>query len=405
MKKPILTSLLAASAAIFASIADAGVLFYNTGSASGWSSNNINSNCSVTTSTSVSYQGSSSMRCQATFNGNYNGRYHAMKVRNPFGGENDTRWIGFAFYLPTSHTFVSESMWLMQTIANYGPPEGFKPNIWLTINDTNLRLTRQSGPVTSATKTTTTVLSNLTKGRWYEVVMKIHLDDDSTGDIDVWVDGVLEASSSGPNYFDSVSKTLRVDFGIYCTTWYQKDSLPDPAGSPRNVYFDEIRIGDANSSQSEMDPSQGSGGDVIIDDGSTGYSDSGNWTVSTASGGYNGDYKHDGNSSTNKWAAWKPTDAGSALNGTYKVYFYWKAWSNRASNATVRIYHVNGSSSNGNGAYDDYTVNMQNGNTTTGSFNQIGGTFTMNSSDYAGIVSTGSANGFVIADAVKFEKQ
>ncbi len=394
----LLKSTLLIFASLIAFSAHAGVIFSNTGSASGWSSNNINSNCSVTTSSSVSYAGSTSMRCEAVFNGNYNGRYHAMKVRTPFGGENDTRWIGFAFRLKSDHTFVSESMWLLQTIANYGGSVGFKPNIWLRVNNRNLELTRQSGPLTSATKNTINILSNLQAGRWYEVVMKIHLDDDSTGNIKVWVDGVLEGTSSGANYFDGVSKTLRVDFGIYCTTWYQKDSLPDPAGSPRVVFFDEIRLGDQNATFDDMDPSQSGGGgtEIIIDNGASGYSEGGSWSTSSASPGYFGsNYRHDGSSGTSSgdWAAWKPTFPSS---GSYEVFARWAAASNRPNNIKYKVYHQ--------GSVTEVFKNQQaNG----GSWQSLG-TYTFDagtSNNNRVTLDAASDAGFTIADAVRFVKQ
>ena len=142
--------------------------------------------------------------------------------------------------------------------------------------------------------------------------------------------------------------------------------------------------------------------EIVLDDGDMGYSDSNDWTVSTAGGGYDGDYKHDGNTGTSggKWAIWQP----GTLDGTYEVSLFWKAYANRASNAKVRIYHVNGSLTGPNGKYDEFTVNMQQGDTAVGEWHQVGGTFVMDAGDYVGIINDG-ANGFVIADAVKFVRQ
>ncbi|MGB3851485.1 MAG: BNR-4 repeat-containing protein [Tunicatimonas sp.] len=145
---------------------------------------------------------------------------------------------------------------------------------------------------------------------------------------------------------------------------------------------------------------------LTIDDRSLGYEDSGNWTVSTSTGGNQGDYKHDGNTgqTSSKWATFKPQVANQTLNGSYKINVFWKAGANRATNATVRVYRTGGSNTNAYGEYDDFTVDMTQGNASTGQFNQVGGVFTMSTTDYVAIINT-EANGFVIADAVQFAKQ
>lgn len=142
---------------------------------------------------------------------------------------------------------------------------------------------------------------------------------------------------------------------------------------------------------------------TIVDDLSADYADSGNWTAVTSSGGYDDGFKHDGNTggSTNKWATFKPSNL---IAGDYRIFVFWKATPQRASNATIRIYHTNGSSMNTNGLYDDYTVNMRQGNTVVGQFHPVGDVFTMSSSDYVGITTAG-ANGYVVSDAVRFVKQ
>jgi hypothetical protein len=145
------------------------------------------------------------------------------------------------------------------------------------------------------------------------------------------------------------------------------------------------------------DRSRGAAAGFITDNGDANYADSGNWTDGIAGAGYGGIYKQDGNTGAGRWATFR---SPSKPAGIYTVSVYWIAYSNRATNATIRIYHANGGSTNASGKYDDFLVNMQSGST-SGQFNQVGGNFTMSPSDYVGIFNTG-ANGYVIADAVKF---
>jgi len=142
---------------------------------------------------------------------------------------------------------------------------------------------------------------------------------------------------------------------------------------------------------------------VIIDDNSPGYSDSSDLTLSI-NPGYDGDYFHDNNTgnTVEKWAIWKPSQNGSELNGTYKVSLYWTAYANRATNATLRIYNSNGLYVSPNGHYDEFTVDMTQGSS-TGQWHQIGETFSMDTTDFVMLLNT-EANGYVIFDAVKFEK-
>ncbi len=324
-----------------ASSAHAGVIFYNPGNdTTAWSGSNINSNCQVATSTAQQYAGTTSMFTKCTFNGSYNGRYHAMKTKSNIGGNGSTRWFGFAFYIPLNHDFLPESMWLFQTIADYGGSEGFKPNIWVKINDQKLTFTRQFGPVNSATKVETNLITNLAKGQWYEVVMKIHFDDDSSAKSEVWVNGTKELNQTGKNYFDSQTKNLRMDVGIYMTNWYQKDTLPDPDASPRAIYFDEIRVGDASSSFSEVDPGQNVGGDVNLINAGNFNANSGGWSNisrvhdgSTSSGAANSTanpawLEYDfGANKTIKSARVNEDNAGNWHIGQWKIQ-YWtgSAW-------------------------------------------------------------------------------
>ena len=144
---------------------------------------------------------------------------------------------------------------------------------------------------------------------------------------------------------------------------------------------------------------------IIINDGDANYNDSNDWSISSFSGGYSSDYRHDGNtgSTGGKWAVWGQNSG--LFNGTYKIYLFWKAYSNRATNAKVRIYHKNGTQNNASGKYDDYEVDQTQGDQLTGDWHQITtNTFELESDDYVGLLND-NANGYVIADAVKWEKQ
>lgn len=118
----------------------------------------------------------------------------------------------------------------------------------------------------------------------------------------------------------------------------------------------------------------------------------GEWLSGNRMGGYYGlNYLHDNNTGGGKSVTYRP-DLPEA--GVYEVYLRWTSNENRATNARVEVVHTGGA--------DATTVNQQiNG----GSWQSIGkykfaagtaGTVTLSNKD---------ANGYVIADAVRFVKQ
>ena len=118
----------------------------------------------------------------------------------------------------------------------------------------------------------------------------------------------------------------------------------------------------------------------------------GNWTRSTSTSGYYGDdYQVRAATTTTSWARWTPR---LPYSGYYNVYLRWTSHSNRASAALV---HINTPS----GQYDRYVNQRLNG----GAWFSLGRYyFGAGYSTGAGSISifaTG-ANGYVVADAVKF---
>ncbi|MCM3750314.1 hypothetical protein M3223_23695 [Paenibacillus pasadenensis] len=135
--------------------------------------------------------------------------------------------------------------------------------------------------------------------------------------------------------------------------------------------------------------------EVIVDNKSMEFSETGGWTSSVYDAGYySEDYLHDGAEgvNANKSAVWTPniTEAG-----TYKVYMRWTATANRPSAAPLEIKY-------GGTVDTSKTVNQTlNG----GQWVEIGTyVFTASATDnYVKIIA--STWGYTIADAVRFVKQ
>nr|WP_246459154.1 FAD-dependent oxidoreductase [Puniceicoccus vermicola] len=130
--------------------------------------------------------------------------------------------------------------------------------------------------------------------------------------------------------------------------------------------------------------------EVIVDNADTDHLRLiGNWlTSSSAPGAYNTRYLHDNNTRSGKSATFSPLLTDSGL---YEVYLQWAAFDNRASNALVTVNHAHGT--------DDMRINQQ---VDGGQWNWLGTwNFDAGTSD-ALTLSNEGADGYVIADAVRF---
>jgi hypothetical protein len=133
-------------------------------------------------------------------------------------------------------------------------------------------------------------------------------------------------------------------------------------------------------------------GSVIIMDNADGsdVAITGTWTTSTNTSGYYGaNYIYDGNTGNIGGKSVKFTPS-IQTTGTYAVYLNWAATANRATNTPVDVFDGTTTTS--------YTVNQQ----LNGSWVLVG-TFQLNAGATAYVkVRNDGANGYVIADAVKF---
>lgn len=134
-----------------------------------------------------------------------------------------------------------------------------------------------------------------------------------------------------------------------------------------------------------------SNGTVIVDNADfTGVAITGAWTSSTSVAGfYDGDYLHDGNAGATGGKSVRFTPDLPAT-GDYAVYLNWTTGSNRASNAPVDIACATGTT--------NLTVDQRSG----GAWQNLG-TFSFNAGTGGSVlIRNDGANGYVIADAVKF---
>jgi len=126
---------------------------------------------------------------------------------------------------------------------------------------------------------------------------------------------------------------------------------------------------------------------AIVDNDAAGTTQLGAWTISTATPRYGANFVDAAGGGGESTYTWTPTLAAA---GQYKVFAYWRADTDRATNAPFTIVHNGGSAT--------VTVNQKlNG----GKWNLLG-TFAMTPGQNHRAVLTNAADGRVIADAVAF---
>lgn len=131
-------------------------------------------------------------------------------------------------------------------------------------------------------------------------------------------------------------------------------------------------------------------GEVIVDNEDVSFFTDGPWVTSTVSDGYLGDSYHviPGGAGENS-AVWNLETIA-----TYDVYARWASHSNRASNAEYLIHYIDDT---GSSAIDVVTVNQR---TDGGQWVKLG-TYRL-SSLTSRVELTDAANGYVVADAIRF---
>lgn len=148
-----------------------------------------------------------------------------------------------------------------------------------------------------------------------------------------------------------------------------------------------------NSNQESVNSSPASdiaSSEVIIVDNVTAVQ-TGGWTASSGSPGYYGaNYLHDANTGAagGKFVTYSPN---VPVTGSYHISLWWTSASNRASNVAAEVHHAGGIAT--------FTLNQQH----HGGLWMPLGVFLLNANAKV-VIKNDGANGYVIADAVKFAR-
>lgn len=177
-------------------------------------------------------------------------------------------WVGLSMYIPKD--WVNDPSpeeildWHMR--ADPGEQSASSPiRMWIKDDKMLLKVSWDSRRIWSPPMEGNEQIwsDKLEKGKWLDFVFKLRFSykHDGQGLTMVWKDGNLIANRIGPNAYNDIEGRY-LKFGLYKWEW-----IKNPANSittQRELYFDEIRIGDANASYDDVKPR----GDPVVESGS-----------------------------------------------------------------------------------------------------------------------------------------
>jgi hypothetical protein len=92
-------------------------------------------------------------------------------------------------------------------------------------------------------------------GQWNDFVINVKFSgsispNDTNGFVKVWINGSKIVDVSGQNYFGEEPQGPYFKFGLYHAYWKSQSTWTGP--DDRVLYYDSLRVGDANSSYEEV---------------------------------------------------------------------------------------------------------------------------------------------------------
>jgi len=173
---------------------------------------------------------------------------------------NSERWYGYSVFVPKEyakdpvHEIITQ--WSNRPVDRDLGEDGRRPSLSLSIRNDKLELNNHwdSRSTTLSRKGVGAKawdLGPVAKGQWTDWVFHAKWSHKSDGLLEVWRDGRLVVSKTGPNtYNDKTSPSMKI--GFYKRQW--KNNPEASTTTERVIYYDAVRIGDANASYKDVAP-------------------------------------------------------------------------------------------------------------------------------------------------------
>lgn len=197
----------------------------------------------------VSRKGGWSFRSYLTRDESLSGQTHSEIKKDGLGYVGETRWWAFSFYVPSS--YVSDNSWtiLQQTKSKEDPDETLhRPQF-------EVKLVGESVVIENAYQLSNGALyvrelyrTPIGRGQWTDLVFQAKFAtgySTFSGFVNVWKNGNLVVRAAGPNTINDAAP-LYFKVGVYKRVWANT--------APKSIYFDCVRLGDANATLADMAP-------------------------------------------------------------------------------------------------------------------------------------------------------
>ncbi|EED17189.1 integral membrane protein [Talaromyces stipitatus ATCC 10500] len=229
--------------------------FVNTGTLSGWSTQNIEHNGSIEQVTNVVYNGTSALKFTQVYDSNYHQRYHSEKIETQVYKLGDQGFYGFAFRLQENwQASPAQSYNIAQFIADFTDTgcDDWMPSSMVWVIGDQLATRVKYGSICNQQIQEWKGLKTVTPGEWHTIVIQANWQSDSTGFYKMWYDG--EKVVNELNLATMIDDARPFDFhiGIYANGWHdQKKNLGTQ--NTREIWIDSVGIG---STFADADPTK-----------------------------------------------------------------------------------------------------------------------------------------------------
>jgi hypothetical protein len=174
---------------------------------------------------------------------------------------NSEQWYAYSVFFPPSYKQDPSGEIIAQwhDIPDWELGEGWKvPALGLMTENGRLYLSNlwDSKPVSAKYNNVpdgkeTIDLGPYQTGKWTDFVFHVKWSYTSNGLLEVWKDSKLIVSRPGPNYYNDLRGPY-FKIGVYKGDW--KHQPKKSIVSQRDIYFDEVRVGDASARYEDVAP-------------------------------------------------------------------------------------------------------------------------------------------------------
>jgi hypothetical protein len=229
--------------------------FSNTGTTSGWTTQNIEHEGTIDQVTNVVYNGTTALKVTQTYDASYTGRYHSEKIKTQVYRLGDQGFYGFAFRLSDDwQTSPAQSYNVAQFIADFTATgcDDWMPSsmVWVVGNQLYTRV--KYGNICAQQIRTFANVATVTPGVWHRVVLQVNWQSDSTGTYKMWFDGAKVVEQYNIPTMINDARPFDFHVGIYANGWHDDGGMK--GSQPfRQIWFDQIGIG---TTFADADPAQ-----------------------------------------------------------------------------------------------------------------------------------------------------